>query len=211
MWKTLGAEEFSCASTISGKEMHVSLNPSMALFPQRDGSPRKISISRNAVQNPKGMNAPQAIADALKVNAAHALMPTYQEGLQEVSLTHEGFIVIGCGTSRFDGVYWPDPTARQRVDMCRAYRQERGSGTLEFFRGGTWYISENCGGSAAASYHCRSSSSTPPLYGWEAPFGGGKTPAPSLERRLVARLVPVHSTPVVQSSTVPDRIPPRWS
>ena len=101
----------------------------------------------------------------------------------------QGFVVSGCGESQFNGTYWPDPGAKQHDDSwSRPYKQLRGEGTLEFFAdfGGNWFLTERYGGITRKYYVCQSTSSTPPLSGWEVWRGAGAgkpavaAPPPSL-------------------------------
>ena len=95
----------------------------------------------------------------------------------------QGFIVSGCGEERFNGVYKPDPGAKQGEGCSRPFRQERGPGTIEYWSQAgypVWHLSERYGADndGATYYYCESTSTTPPLFGWEV--GGGQEPAPSL-------------------------------
>jgi hypothetical protein len=86
------------------------------------------------------------------------------------------FVVSGCGMPQFNGTYRPQPGAKQRDGFSRPFRKEGGSGTIEYhFR--SWYLTEGYAG--LENYYCNSTSSTPPLTGWEVGYRC-TAPAPSL-------------------------------
>ena len=92
----------------------------------------------------------------------------------------QGFAVSGCGEARFVGTYWSDSGAihTQTPGCSRPFKQLGGAGTLEYNSDGYWQLTERYG--EKTFYACDSTSTTPPLTGWEAPWGGGTTPPPSL-------------------------------
>ena len=74
------------------------------------------------------------------------------------------FVVSGCGMPQFNGTYRPQPGAKQRAGFSRPYGQVGGSGTIEYTSGFGWYLNEGYG---RPYYLCDSTSSTPPLTGWQ--------------------------------------------
>ena len=81
----------------------------------------------------------------------------------------QGYIVRGCGTSKFVGTYWPDIGARQGAGYTRPFRQEGGQCTIEYYAtNGWWYLTERYG-YGTASYFCESPSRTPPGHRLEPP------------------------------------------
>ena len=87
------------------------------------------------------------------------------------------FVVSGCGMPQFNGTYRPQPGAKQRDGWSRPYGQVGGSGTIEYYSGGVWWLTE--GYASNTHYRCVSTSSTPPLTEWYV-VGRGTAPAPSL-------------------------------
>ena len=87
------------------------------------------------------------------------------------------FIVSGCGEARFDAIYYQDPGATQRAGYSSPYRQEGGTGTIEFHSAGQWQLTESYGG--RTYYGCYTKAPLPPTTGWTV-FHSTK-PAPTLE------------------------------
>ena len=90
--------------------------------------------------------------------------------------------VRDCGMSRFNGEYWPDvkKAASLRAEqskLARPYRQEKGTGTLIFYKTDQlWMLEDNY---SHAFYYCEHPRVTPPHSGWEI-CKAGKAPAPSI-------------------------------
>ena len=89
----------------------------------------------------------------------------------------KALLVSGAGTARLNGAYTRSLGAKQRHGCSRPYGQEGGDGTIEYESSfGEWWLTERYAG--IKYYFCKSTSSTPPLTGWEVISGAA--PAPSL-------------------------------
>ena len=120
-----------------------------------------------------------------------------------------GFIVRGAGVASVNGLYFPDPNAHHNFGMSQGYRQERGSGTLEYYAlTGHWFLTERY--SAVAYYSVRTTrvndtslyetvTPTPPLSGWVV--AQGTDPVPSF--------APTAQKPTARTWNTPPPSPPR--
>ena len=110
----------------------------------------------------------------------------------------QGFVVSGLrGTitgssfgrkkmAELNGTYWLDAGAEQRHGCSNLHQQEGGSGTLDYDGNGCWCLRE-----FHLRYYCMSSSSTPPLSGWEVVNGIGTEPPPTLSPATPAQARPL--------------------
>jgi len=114
----------------------------------------------------------------------------------------QAYEVRGAGSEEFNGVYEPDPHAKEK----KGHRMKGSAMTLEYNSDwARWYLTEDYKG-GTERYWCYSSSSTPPLSGWKV-AGYGTAPAPSLSLVSAAQAPPSAPAPPRAAPAPPPASP----